>query len=337
MNLADLYKEDIEATCNPDCIGCSVLLKDKSFHCHEDYKELQQNDVLVVMDCFKQARGITSPFKPLEKAVIDKFLTYPYAATVAVKCPYVKETDLKTEDRKICRVHLERTLEVVKPKLVFACGNLAFKMLTKKSGISKKRGQFFEEQTISGHPYVVVPIYHPFAVYKEPSNEQLFASDIQTAIDRVIHAKGTTAKFTKTFVLTREQLKQASLALGNTTEVIGCDIETTGLNFLKDKILTVAISKGSEVWVFPVYHKDSPFVVNGILGWELLEALRFALENPANKKVFQNAKFDIKFLLGVNIFPINVWDTKLMHHIIDEIGANNLSDLVRRYFPLEAF
>ena len=342
MNLADLYKEEIEGNCNPDCVGCSILLKDKAFHCYEDYNNLEESEVLVVMDCFKQARGTNSPFKPLEKAVLDKFMSYPYVATAAVKCPYVKETDLKTEDRKICRKHLDKTLNKVKPKLVFACGNLAFKMLTKKSGITKKRGMFFEETTPEGHTFTVVPIYHPFAVYKEPSHESLFAGDINTAIEKILKGKGEKLEFTKTFVLTRQQLEKARAALGTTDLTISVDTETTGLNFLTANIRTVSISyrltNGDiNTWVFPALHKDSPFVVNGILDEELIKVLTLILENPNNRKVFHNAKFDLKMLFKHNIFPINVWDTQLMHHFVDETAPNSLSDLVRRYFPLENF
>ena len=55
--------------------------------------------------------------------------------------------------------------------------------------------------------------------------------------------------------------------------------------------------------------------------------------NPRNKKILQNAKFDLKFLYGQGIKFVNVWDTKLMSHFIREDAPKSLMDLVKQYFP----
>ncbi len=332
MDLSELYKDKLATPCHSFCTGCSILGTDKSFYSHTDYDDLGQSDVLVVTDSFKQSKGEITALKPLEKSMIDKYIGYPYVSTAAVKCPNVKEADMKTKDRNLCRQHLDSTIDVVKPKLVLAFGNLAFKMLTKKSGISNKRGKAFEEVSPNGHPYVVVPTYHPFVVYKEPSHEQLFAADLQVSIQKYVHGESTVCKFKKEFVMTGEQLKIAREALSKLPIVIGVDIETTGLNFRTDTIQTVSISTDAKTWVFPVDHKDSPFKNNTSQVLEVLEAI---LENPRNIKAFQNAKFDMKFLIRYGIAPFKVWDTKLMHHFINENDNNSLMDMVRTYFPME--
>ena len=63
--------------------------------------------------------------------------------------------------------------------------------------------------------------------------------------------------------------------------------------------------------------------------------LRQILENPKSRKVFHNAKFDLKFLINYGIYPKNVWDTKIMHHLLDENLPKSLMDLVKLYFPTE--
>ena len=63
--------------------------------------------------------------------------------------------------------------------------------------------------------------------------------------------------------------------------------------------------------------------------------IRNILENTKNKKVFHNAKFDLKFLINHGISPKNVWDTKIMHHLINENVPKGLMDLVKIYFPEE--
>ena len=59
------------------------------------------------------------------------------------------------------------------------------------------------------------------------------------------------------------------------------------------------------------------------------------VENPKNRKVFHNAKFDLKFLIRYGISTTNVWDTKIMHHFINETAPKSLMDLVKLYFSDE--
>jgi ribonuclease D len=82
-------------------------------------------------------------------------------------------------------------------------------------------------------------------------------------------------------------------------------------------------------------HKDSPFrtgETHALLVWALLKNI---LENPKNKKVFHNAKFDLKFLINYGIHTKNVWDTKIMHHLLDENMPKSLMDLTKLYFANE--
>ena len=66
--------------------------------------------------------------------------------------------------------------------------------------------------------------------------------------------------------------------------------------------------------------------------WQTVKKI---LENPNNIKVFQNAKFDLKFLYQYRIEAVNVWDTKVMQHLVNENAPKSLLDLVNMYFPEE--
>jgi len=123
--------------------------------------------------------------------------------------------------------------------------------------------------------------------------------------------------------------------LAGTDETLAVDIETTGLNFLTDSIQTIAISSKDSNWVIPCDHKDSPFKKGEPHYAKVWVILRKILENPRNKKVFHNAKFDLKFLINHGIYTKNVWDTKIMHHLLDENLPKSLMDLVKLYFPTE--
>ncbi|HIB83638.1 MAG TPA: hypothetical protein EYO59_03275, partial [Chromatiaceae bacterium] len=253
-----------------------------------------------------------------------------YAA--AVKCPSVKEKDMTPGNMKLCRVHLDATIEKVKPRLVYACGNLAMKMLIRKSGITNKRGSSYEFTTSSGYSCIVVPIYHPYSVLREPRHAYLFETDIKNAYEKYILGKKSTSTFTYNVATQIEEVKAIHDELYDSEETIAVDIETTGLNFKTDEIMTIAISCKDKTWVIPCYHKDSPFRNPDSLMWNYLAEI---LENPKNKKVFHNAKFDLKFLLKEHIAPKNVWDTKIMHHFINENAPKSLMDLVKLYFADE--
>tara|TARA_R110002051_G_scaffold289537_2_gene352612 strand:+ start:1425 stop:2342 length:918 start_codon:yes stop_codon:yes gene_type:complete len=300
-----------------------------------DYERLNQSDVLFLSDSLKSSYGKTFPFTKPEYAVIKEAYKDSFACAASVKCPSVKEADMSPDNMNLCRVHLQATVDKVKPKLILPCGNLAMKMLIKKSGISGKRGKSFEYTTDNGHSCVVVPIFHPFFVAKEPRHKFLFQTDIRNAYEKYVLGKTHEGKLEYKLLTTLEEVRELTEALQDSEATLALDIETTGLNFLRDTIQTIAISSRETNWVIPCDHKDSPFR-KGEPGYaEVWTCLRKILENPHSKKVFHNAKFDLKFLINYGIFTKNVWDTKIMHHLLDENSPKSLMDLVKLYFPTE--
>tara|TARA_R110001583_G_scaffold73623_6_gene204797 strand:+ start:13275 stop:14120 length:846 start_codon:yes stop_codon:yes gene_type:complete len=275
------------------------------------------------------------PFTKQDMQLLKDSYKEDFVCAAAVKCPSVRESDMTPDNMKLCRTHLEATIDKVKPKLVFPCGNLAMKMLIKKSGITDKRGKSYEYITTRGHSCIVVPIFHPYSCIKEPRHSILFRKDIQNAYERVILGKTNEGNFSYQTLMDIGEVESLSTRLKDSTDTLAIDIETTGLNFLTDIIQTIAISTSEGTWVLPLDHKDSPFrngETHALTVWALLKEI---LENPKNKKVFHNAKFDLKFLLNYGIYTKNVWDTKIMHHFLDENLPKSLMDLVKLYFPTE--
>lgn len=94
------------------------------------------------------------------------------------------------------------------------------------------------------------------------------------------------------------------------------DTETTGLNPRKDKLVDIIISTPDEnVAMFPAEYAS----------W----LLRL---KPSMLLVFQNFKFDLKFLhqVGVDLRPWPIRDTMLMHHLEDEDAEHGLDAYVQR-------
>ncbi len=320
---------------NPLCEGCTILEKSKPCHSVMDYEDLKEAPVLFLSDSLNYRLGTISPFSKAEIALIDECYNESYQVAASVKCPSVKEADMSPNNMNLCRVHLEATIDKVKPKLVFPCGNLAMKMLIKKSGITSKRGKSYEYNTDGGHRCIVVPIFHPYSCIKEPRHTVLFRTDIQNAYEKYVLGKTSEGNFSYKVLTKIEEVQALAEQLKDSNVTLAADIETTGLNFLKDSIMSIALTSHEETWVLPLDHKDSPFrngETHALTVWALLKNI---LENPKNKKVFHNAKFDLKFLINYGIHTKNVWDTKIMHHLLDENMPKGLMDLTKLYFANE--
>tara|TARA_R110000737_G_scaffold310270_1_gene318849 strand:- start:600 stop:1616 length:1017 start_codon:yes stop_codon:yes gene_type:complete len=333
QNLHSLYAT---AECNPLCEGCTILQKSKPEYCVLDYEPLDTSDALFLSDSIRYRFGKSTAFTKAELGIISEF--YPnssFQTAAAVKCPSVKEVDMIPSNMVLCRKHLQATIDKVKPRLVYVCGNLAMKMLIKKSGITSKRGKSYEFTTDAGHSTIVVPIFHPYSVVKEPRHRLLFETDIRNAYEKYVLGKTHEGKLEYKVLTEIDDVVLLSEQLRDTDETLAMDIETTGLNFLTDIIQTIAISSRETNWVIPLDHKDSPFRKGEPHYAKVWMLLRRILENPRNKKVFHNAKFDLKFLMNYGIYTKNVWDTKIMHHFLDENLPKSLMDLVKLYFPTE--
>tara|TARA_R110002074_G_scaffold127756_10_gene267540 strand:- start:202 stop:1119 length:918 start_codon:yes stop_codon:yes gene_type:complete len=300
-----------------------------------DYDLLTEGPVLFLSDSFRYKYGKLEVFSKRERELIEGLYPDKVQFSSSVKCPSVKEGDMTPNNMKLCREHLDSTVDKVKPLLIYACGNMAMKMIIKKSGITNKRGSSYEYRTNSGHSCIVVPIYHPYAVLKEPRHRYLFETDIKNAYEKYVLGKKTTGNFSFEVLSTIEQVEAVANELKDTEDTLAVDIETTGLNFRTDIIQTIAIAAKDKTWVIPLDHKDSPFrkgQPDSAKVWVLLNKI---LVNPKNRKVFHNAKFDLKFLINHGIFTTNVWDTKIMHHFINETAPKSLMDLVKLYFSDE--
>jgi hypothetical protein len=333
--LQNIYS-GLKPSCDNElCDGCTILKQSKPEYAYMDYEKLDQGDVLFLSDSFKHRLGKLEPFSKKEKELIRGLYPEKAQFSAAIKCPGVKDGDMTPADLKLCRAHLEATIDKVKPRLVFACGNLAMKMLIKKSGITNKRGNSYDFTTSSEHSCIVVPVYHPYAVLKEPRHRYLFETDIKNAYEKYVLGKTNSGNFRFSTETEVEGVEAVAEKLSTTTETIAVDIETTGLNFRTDIIQTIAIATEENTYVIPLDHKDSPFKEGEPDRDKVWVLLRSILENPNNRKVFHNAKFDLKFLINYGISVTNVWDTKIMHHFINETAPKSLMDLVKLYFADE--
>ena len=339
MNFPDLFGGE-----NPKCEGCPVLSKNLIAHSIMDYEYEEECDILFLSDSPKMHEGSFQPFRPPEsRLIVDELLKNNLPSDIrvefstAVKCPNMSMDVMTAKARKICRQHLIDTIKHYKPKLVLACGKLATTMVYGKSKLDAKTRGKIVDMVFDDFECRVVSIIHPWQVVSEPKNAYLFSKDIENILNQEIHKTNKPCPIDYSLVMSEEETLKFK-HWESTDKPIAVDIETTGLNFLTDFIHTVSLSlmvNGKvETIVIPIDHKDSK------LGWltkaRLIDFIQRVLRNRANRKVFQNATFDLKFLHRYGVVDVyNVWDTKLMQHLYNEEVPKSLSDLVYYYFPDE--
>ncbi len=295
--------------------------------------------IMLIHDSCINQRGQVFSFRDDEYGVLTQLLEKTklkpdeYQFVAAIKSLGVSEKDATTEMIHQNRPHLEENIKSANPDLIFVLGNLAMKTLLRKSGISNKRGKEFWID-VDGKNIPVVPIYHPFSLYSEPKLRSLFVQDIDNAYDKFILEKNKLAE--STYDLhnnVRDAIK--ALEAASTKDVLALDIETTGLDYKKDKITSIGLATGElEAFVIPIHHRESELSDADL---ELVRShLNVIMENPSIGKIFHNCKFDIKFLKnwGINTFN-NIHDTQIMHSLVDENKPHGLMDIVKEHWPRE--
>lgn len=221
-----------------------------------------------------------------------------------------------------CRSRVEKEIEQEKPKLILALGNSAVESLTgKPAKITQIHGMPFHLGCLP-----VLPCLHPAAVLRAGSDLGKFQKAIDYAVSIVQGGGVKDPGSTKFKIAKAEELDD--LVFGRLTErlppgsVLGCDIETTGLNPRRDRIIALGIAwRLNRVLIFPgdLIHSES-------------KAIQFLLTNSHWKYVWHNGKFDVSFLRQMGI-PARVdHDTMLMHYALDEVkGTHDLEHLAGEY------
>jgi uracil-DNA glycosylase family 4 len=338
---------------NPLCNGCSILTQQKSKHCILDYDGRKTPiDILFVSDTFKMYEGDFVPFRANEYNLIMKIVRNTEyfgkmpSFTAAVKCPNVAKKEMTGANRKICRQHLESTIDYYKPKLVFACGDLATNMFYgKDTKLGTIRG-VAKDYEMRGHKFKLVSIFHPWQAIVEPKNQYLFEIDIQQNIDKEICGITKKSGFEFFPIMSLEELKPHEADFIDTEDPVAIDIETTGLNFLDDTIHTISLSVLDPVQfqlgilipkktiAFPIDHFEAKLGLH--LKAKFMEFVVKVMKNKRNIKAGVNIVFDLKFLKKYGVDEVyNIWDCRLMQHVTNEDVPKRLLDLVKYYYPNE--
>lgn len=85
-----------------------------------------------------------------------------------IKCRPPNNRDPLPIEKEACREYMEAQLEILKPKIILICGNVALKsLLDVPYGITKTRGKWFD----GPNGAKMMPIYHPSYLLRNDSKE----------------------------------------------------------------------------------------------------------------------------------------------------------------------
>jgi len=303
--------------------------------------EVGEEKIVFVHDSYTQKRGRVYEFSDKEFDILSTLLKKTklpidcYQFVAALKSFNAREDDITIAILSAHREYLAEDLEGIQPDLIIPLGNLALKAVTKKSGISSKRGKEFAIELESGKLVPVVPTLHPFSLYVEPKFRSLFVQDVDNAYNKFILKEnkfdGSPYELINGDILKFDSLMDEA----DKSTAVSFDLETNGLDFKKHKIMTIGISyKEKHAFVFPINHAECEFSPSELS--HIRERVKSLMKNEKVVKIAHNLKFDYKFLRswGVEEFN-NMEDTQIMHSLVDENLPHGLMDLVKQYFPKE--
>ena len=213
---------------------------------------------------------------------------------------------------KACRERLLAELREVDPVVVVPMGNAALSSLLELRAITRQRGIYRE-----AHGLRMIPMVHPAAVLRDPDYGIGMIEDLQYALAVAEGEDPVIPVPYDDYLLVDgpEKVKALIRRLRKINEPIAADIETTGLDWSKDQILSIALS-----WA-----RGTAVAINWQTLWLNHRPEYRALRDELGKHelVFHNAQFDAAFLREAGVKVRLAGDTMLAHYAVDERQGNH--------------
>ncbi|MFH1372101.1 MAG: ribonuclease D [Planctomycetota bacterium] len=125
--------------------------------------------------------------------------------------------------------------------------------------------------------------------------------------------------------IVKDDIPKSFAQLAHKAKRLACDIETSGLDWSKDKIGTCQV------------HVPNKSVIVIRIGSKKPDTLLSLLSDPYITKVFHHAMFDLRFIVHRwNIFPKNIVCTKIAAKLLDreQRGKSTLKALLDDYLGI---
>jgi DNA polymerase len=103
--------------------------------------------------------------------------------TNCVRCRPPGNRDPQPDEIEACRSYLERSVQLIEPRVIATLGNFATKLLSgSPTGITKVRGTP-QVRELGGRTVFLLPLFHPAAALRTPSLAETLRQDLGTIPD----------------------------------------------------------------------------------------------------------------------------------------------------------
>lgn len=282
--------------------------------------------------------------KLLNKLLIDAGLSREKIfITNVVRCRPVADSTTRRGNRtpdleeiEACSSHLDKEIYSIKPNVIIVAGNVALKRILgdSSSNITKVRGEVIWSEK---YQCKVVPIVHPAALLRGSRLIGATVEDLKRALKNSLTKEMSTPSQVQYVPLNTwdevtellNRLKQPDI-----TE-ISIDVETSGVDWLRDKIFSIGFSWKENTGVSLRWRDENlNYLWTNEQRNEIVSVLqKYIFQNPNIVKYGHNLKFDEHMIRqeGIGIIYNPKYDTLLMHHLIDSDSPHGLKDLARIY------
>lgn len=241
-----------------------------------------------------------------------------YRIENAVKCRPTKDsTDRKgnlvksnrtptAKEVSYCKPHTIKLILQYKPKVIVTLGAIPLsQLLTVDISQNLARGRVYYHPQLECY---IIPTYHPAYLLRthDAQHKKEFISDLKLAKEML--ALGPPRKLPKKPKSLNDPLEiKEYLTKLKSVKEFSCDLETTGLNYLTDRITDINLCCAIGEGVHIEWQNMLPFY----------EDLQNVMLDKSIAKVFHNGKFDIKMLRAVGIKVRNyAFDTMTGYHTL---------------------
>ncbi len=271
------------------------------------------------------------------------------------------------DEIQACAEYLDKEINEIKPHIIVPMGTEAIMAVfnLKKPKVSELRGI---EAWSDRFGCKILPTYGMGAVLRNPNLEEVIVQDIRRALESSKRPELTVTEPGKYMVIDSIEMFDAFFERIMEQPEAAVDLETTGFDWQKDKIICCSFSWAKNTGVLlpitkwigieheNIVIKEKKVTRKGVTTLKQVEVLEKTIEDTyhpwwADKQDYimskfrqimesdikftaQNGKFDWKFLLqlGWNVKPL-AFDTLLMHYLLRETskGEHNLEDMSLQY------
>jgi DNA polymerase-1 len=216
-------------------------------------------------------------------------------------------------------------------------GNVALTSVLGMKGITKVRGAVLTSPEFPG--VFFIPTIHPAAALRRWEDRALILHDFQLA-SRVAE-KGYSVKEVDYHVCgTVSEVESILSRLASSVEdYISFDVETTGFDYRKDRLLCLSLSnRRGTGWVIPFVGQNERQIWSPEDLQQVQSLLRdfFSSDVPLSA---HNGVFDTLFLRGAMGIEVRNWvlDTMLLHHVVEENLAHDLGTVCSWYTDVSPY